>query len=136
MKKRSFLDRATEVIARFFGSWWAVGVHTGWFVGWLLFTNDINLLMMWVSLEAIFIGIFLLMASNKAEEQRDTKEAKEQARQQKQIEFNTALNETQNALLAELRRGMKEIKDELADLRESLRKTRSEVIKAGANSKQ
>jgi len=129
MKKESLLDKATKLIARFFGSWWAVVVHTVWFACWFIFTDEINLLMMWVSLEAIFIGIFLLMSSTKAEEERDRKETREQGRQKKQIEFNTALNETQNSLLAELRRTNKETGEELMEIRESLRKIRSEIVK-------
>jgi len=131
MENKNFLDKVSKLIAKFFGSWWAVVFHIAWFVGWLILTDDINLLMMWVSLEAIFIGIFLLMSSSKAEEERDRKESKEQERQKKQIEFNTALNETQSSLLAELRRTNKEIREELTEIRESLRKIRSEIIKNG-----
>ncbi len=62
------------------GSWWGVVLHTAWFTAWLIYDFNINILTLAVSLEAIFIGIFLLMASDRAETTRDKREAAAQKR--------------------------------------------------------
>jgi len=62
------------------GSWWGVILHAAWFSIWLIYDFDINILTLAVSLEAIFIGIFLLMASDEAEIARDRREAAAQKR--------------------------------------------------------
>lgn len=62
------------------GSWWGVILHTAWFTFWLIFNFDLSILTMAVSLEAIFIGIFLLIASNESEASRDRREAAAQKR--------------------------------------------------------
>ncbi len=62
------------------GSWWGVILHAAWFTVWLAKDFDINILTLAVSLEAIFIGIFLLMASEEAEIKRDRREAAAQKR--------------------------------------------------------
>jgi len=70
-----FQKQLLKIVSRIAGSWWGVILHAVWFGGWLIYDFDINILTLAVSLEAIFISIFLLMASSKAEEARDRKEA-------------------------------------------------------------
>jgi len=79
--KITSLDRLTSIIARFIGSWWGVLFHTTWFTVWLILSLDINTLTFAVSLEAIFIGIFLLISDNKAEAQRDRRDYAAQKRE-------------------------------------------------------
>ena len=48
---------------------------------WVILNLDINTLTFAVSLEAIFIGIFLLISDNKAEAQRDRRDYAAQKRE-------------------------------------------------------
>lgn len=57
----NFGQQASDTVASFFGSWVAVWLHVAWFIVWLGFHLDINLLTLLVSLEAIFGFIFVLM---------------------------------------------------------------------------
>ncbi len=97
MKKT--IDKLTDILAWFLGSWWAVVLHTVWFTIWLTFNFNIDTLTLFVSLEAIFIGIFLLMASNRAELQRDKLQAKEQAKMLTEIEEDLSVDQQQDKKL-------------------------------------
>ncbi len=77
---------AVRIIAWLAGSWWGVILHALWFGVWLTYHFSINLLTLAVSLEAIFLGIFLLMASNQAEIERDRREAAAQKRSQEIVD--------------------------------------------------
>lgn len=77
---------------------------------------DLNLLTFSVSLEAIFIGIFLLMASNKAEIERDKKEAKQQQQDRERIEHDIKLDEKADRQLSEIKRLHKELHQEISNL--------------------
>ena len=69
-----------KIITWLLGSWWGVILHAAWFGGWLIYDFNLNILTMSVSLEAIFIGIFLLMVGNEAEAERDRREYAAQKR--------------------------------------------------------
>jgi len=77
---------AVRVVAWLAGSWWGVILHAAWFAIWLTYNFNLNLLTLAVSLEAIFLGIFLLMASNQAEMERDRREAAAQHRSQEIVD--------------------------------------------------
>ncbi len=77
---------AVQIIAWLAGSWWGVILHALWFGIWLTYHFNIDLLTLAVSLEAIFLGIFLLMASNQAEIERDRREAAAQKRSQEIVD--------------------------------------------------
>jgi|GEM_PF-874814 uncharacterized membrane protein len=68
---KSLLARATVVFVRLFGSWTSIIAHTLIFVGWFVFNWNIERLLVIVSIEAIYIGIFILMAENIETAQRD-----------------------------------------------------------------
>ena len=115
--REKFLDKATKVIAWFVGSWWGVFAHTAWFFGWILSGSDINDLTLWVSLEAIFIGIFLLMAGNRAEEERDRRDRAEAAKQMAEVQRDVALDTKQLEDLDQIKADLKEIKQALAKIK-------------------
>ena len=121
-KSKSLLGKFTELISWFLGSWWAVVFHTVWFAIWLILDFDVNLLTFSVSLEAIFIGIFLLMASGKAEEQRDIREAKQRMGDRKKIEHDIKLDEKADRQLTEMKRIQKDIHQEMKEVKKELRK--------------
>jgi uncharacterized membrane protein len=92
MKKEKPLDKATRAIAWFMGSWWGVLTHVIWFSAWIIFGFSVEYLTFWVSLEAIFIGIFLLMAANQSEKDRDRRDARERAKEIQQVAEDVELD--------------------------------------------
>lgn len=121
-KTRRLTSRVTQAVAWFLGSWWAVILHTIWFGVWLIFNFDINLLTFSVSLEAIFIGIFLLMSSNKAEELRDRREARQQAQEQQRIEHDIKLDEKADRQLTEIKKLHQDLHQEIKSLKKQVQK--------------
>ena len=114
--QKTFTEKMTAVIARFFGSWWAVVFHTLWFAIWLVFHFSLETLTLWVSLEAIFIGIFLLMAANRGEIERDKKEAAEQLRQRKMIGVDISMDRKQTSEMGEVKESLKRLEKQIAHL--------------------
>lgn len=102
-------EMLTQLIARFFGSWWAVVLHTLWFAFWIIFRFDTNILTLWVSLEAIFIGIFLLMAANKAELKRHRKEERERHQQKQMLGMDISVDKKQVEILSEINQRLETI---------------------------
>jgi len=119
-KTKSLMEKCTDFISWFLGSWWAVIFHTLWFTIWLLLKFDVNLLTFSVSLEAIFIGIFLLMAANKAEVRRDMREARQRRQDRERLEHDIKLDEKADRQLTEIKRIEKEIGEELKKVRKDL----------------
>jgi len=115
-QQKNLAERSTAAIAKFIGSWWAIIFHTLWFIVWLIFDFSLEILTLWVSLEAIFIGIFLLMASNRAEAKRDKKEAAEQLRQRKMIGVDISMDRKQTSEMGEIRGSLKKLEKQIAHL--------------------
>lgn len=124
-KTKTLLKRLTDFIAWFLGSWWGVIFHTAWFTTWLILDFDINLLTFSVSLEAIFIGIFLLMSANRAEAERDRREVRQRENDRKRIEHDIKLDEKADRQLTEIKRLQKEMKVEMGKIKKELRKTQT-----------
>ena len=62
------LDKATDAITRFVGSWLFVAVSVVWFVLWIVLRIEpfpFGLLTLAVSLEAIFLSTFVMMSQNR-----------------------------------------------------------------------
>ena len=116
------MNRFTDLISWFLGSWWAVFFHTFWFAIWLILDFDLNLLTFSVSLEAIFIGIFLLMSSNNAEIKRDLREARQRKNDRKRLEHDIKLDEKADRQMTEIKRWQKEMMSELKKIKKSLKK--------------
>ena len=112
----------TDFVSSFLGSWWAVIFHTVWFAIWLIFNFDINLLTFSVSLEAIFIGIFLLMSSNKAEVKRDVRETRQRMSDRKRIEHDIKLDEKADRQLVEIKRLQKNLNQKLEKIDKIIQK--------------
>ncbi len=124
-KTKTLLDRFTDFIALFLGSWLAIAFHTLWFTFWLVFNFDISLLTFAVSLEAIFIGIFLLMSANKAEIQRDRRETKQRASDRRRIELDIKLDQKADRQLTQIKHFQKEIHEEIQEIKKELKNLRS-----------
>lgn len=106
-------ERFTDLVVFLAGSWWAVVLHGLWFFLWLYFSLDLLVLTVIVSLEAIFIGIFILMAEKKEEEIRRKKEARETKTQKEGMARDIALDESQKRSLSEIKKELREIKGKL-----------------------
>lgn len=112
-KTKTMIEKFTDVISNFLGSWWAVIFHTIWFSIWLAFNFDINILTFSVSLEAIFIGIFLLMASNRAGIERDKRQARLRKKDRQRLEADIKLDERADRQLIEIKRIEKDMNQKL-----------------------
>lgn len=106
MGKKTLLVKLTKAVAWFIGSWWGVLAHTLWFTFWLALDFSVERLTFWVSLEAIFIGIFLLMAANQAELERDRREARERAREMQKVEEDLHLDRKEAKDIQEIKEMM------------------------------
>lgn len=122
MVKKKFLDRLTDIVAWFMGSWWGVVFHTIWFVFWLTFNFNLEILTLWVSLEAIFIGIFLLMASNKAEIERDRKETLARKRQMQTIKHDLVLDKRADRRQLEMIKMLRSLEKEIKSIKKKIGK--------------
>lgn len=120
VEKHIFQKRITRFISWLLGSWAGVLFHAAWFGIWLHFNFSLDMLTLSVSLEAIFIGIFLLMASNEAEASREAKEARQRAKDRQTLKEDVALDEKEIALLNHLRKEFQDLKDELAEIKSKL----------------
>jgi len=119
-KFNSLLDNITQIVSIFVGSWTGVLFHTVWFFLWLVYRLDINLLTLIVSLEAIFICIFLLMAANKEESQRRLTVSKESKLNKQQMDFDIKLDQKADRQLTEIKRLQKELHAEIRQLSKHL----------------
>ncbi len=114
---KGVVDKISDFIAWFLGSWWAVVIHALWFTAWLMLHFNVNILTLSVSLEAIFIGIFLLIAANKAEVQRDLRESRLREKERRRTEFDIRLDRKADIQLEELRKDLGAIKEEIKELK-------------------
>lgn len=115
-KQKPVAAKFTGLVATFLGSWWAVVFHTLWFGFWLVFDFNIDNLTLWVSLEAIFIGIFLLMAANRAEVERDRRETEERSRQRKMIGLDISMDRKQVSDIEEIKNSITRLEKQIAHL--------------------
>lgn len=76
-KSDTLLSKSAVVFVRIFGSWASVAIHTLIFAGWFIFDWGLDQLLVVVSIEAIYIGIFILMAENIETAQREQQRIKE-----------------------------------------------------------
>ena len=123
-KTKTAMEKLSDIISAFLGSWWAVVFHTLWFGIWLVFNFDINLLTFSVSLEAIFIGIFLLMASNRTEAARDKKAARLRKRDRSRLEEDIKLDQRADRQLVEIKKIQKDVNTKMDKVIKELKQLR------------
>jgi uncharacterized membrane protein len=82
LESRTSGERVGDAIARHAGRSWFIALHAGWFVAWVIMNSRISpfppfdpypypFLTFVVSLEAIFLSLFILMSQNRANRQAD-----------------------------------------------------------------
>ena len=74
-RRASLQDRIADYITGFAGSMTFVYLHVVWFIAWVVWQPfhdafPFGLLTMIVSLEAIFLGTFVMISQNRADERR------------------------------------------------------------------
>jgi uncharacterized membrane protein len=84
-KGRSVGERMGDTIARHAGRLWFISAHAIWFGGWILLNTGLvpgirafdpypyQFLTLVVSLEAIFLSLFILMSQNRGNKQADSR---------------------------------------------------------------
>lgn len=110
-------EKFTDVIYWFAGSWWAVIIHTVWFGIWLIFRFNIHVLTLIVSLEAIYLCIFILMAQDRAEKDRERQQSRQREIDEKRVKYDIKLDEKADRQLTEIKRLQKEIHAKIDGLR-------------------
>ncbi len=85
MERRSLAERFSDRLTNHAGRIWFIAVHGIWFAAWILLNTGIvpftprfdpfpyPLLTLVVSLEAIFLSLFILMSQNRANKQADAR---------------------------------------------------------------
>lgn len=124
-KDLTFRERLADLISEWVGSWTCVCIHIVWFAAWILINSNVtplkpfdpytfNLLTMVVSLEAIFLTMFVLIAQNR--------QAK-QDRIQMMMNFETNKKAEKDireikAMLLQITKSQEQIIEELEELEE------------------
>lgn len=95
------------------GSWWGVVFHVFWWVAWFTFSLNLLVLTMWLSIEAILIGIFILMVQNRAEEQRGKLMEFYSKAELEAVQRDLKLDEKFDRRQLEIIRAIRQIKEDL-----------------------
>lgn len=115
-ENKSLLHKITNFIAWLLGSWIGVLLHTIWFGSWIYFDLPMEKLTLTVSLEAIYIGIFLLMAANEAEAAREAKEKEEREKDRTKLHADVTLDEKQLKIIKSMKKEIQHIKAQIEKL--------------------
>jgi uncharacterized membrane protein len=82
LERRSLAARLGDLVASHAGRMWFIGLHLLWFAGWIAMNHGpagghafdpypFSLLTMIVSLESIFLSLFILMSQNRSGREAD-----------------------------------------------------------------
>ena len=110
---KTFPQKLTKIIVWFFGSWAGVIIHTFIFLAWFIFKWDLELLLVAVSLEAIYIGMFILMAENAESLVKERQEKSRREYQMKIIRSDAKIDEEAHRLIKKVYLDIDEIKQAL-----------------------
>ena len=117
LKQEMIFERIIGSSAWFLGSWLGVVLHTIIFCFWLILGLDLEILLVAVSLEAIYIGIFLLMAANEEERKKKSQDKILRERDRQFMLTDIKLDEKASIALAQIVENQKEIRKQLTELR-------------------
>ncbi len=113
----SLIETISQSVTHFFGSWWAVILHTAWLIIWFSLRLSLEILMLWISLEAIFIWVVFLAASNRREEQRDRMGALQQIKIKEKMLDNLQNGEKHNQKLDHMMKMLYELQEQVGELK-------------------
>ena len=116
LKQEMIFEKIIGLVAWFLGSWLGIVLHTIIFCLWFIFRLDLEILLVTVSLEAIYIGIFLLMAANEEERKKESHDKILRERDRQFILTDIKLDEKASITLAQIVENQKEIQKQLTEL--------------------
>ena len=117
LKQGIVFEKMIGLVAWFLGSWLGVVLHTIIFCLWFILGLDLEILLVAVSLEAIYIGIFLLMAANEEERKKESQDKILRERDRQFMLTDIKLDEKAGITLAQIVENQKEIQKQLMALR-------------------
>ena len=117
LKQGMIFEKIIDLVVWFLGSWLGVVLHTIIFCFWLILGLDLEILLVAVSLEAIYIGIFLLMAANEEERKKKSQDKILRERDRQFMLTDIKLDEKASIALAQIVENQKEIRKQLTELR-------------------
>lgn len=113
MFKETLSSKLTRWVAGFFGSWFSVFLHTVWMVLWFVLGGGVYWLTLLLSVEAIYIGIFILMTQNWERQQDLMETRRERERQKRQLDRDIHLDKSTVDTLDRIERDLRGIKEAL-----------------------
>lgn len=125
-KSKKGIEKIVRHAYKFLSSWWSIVFHALWFAAWLLFDFNTEILILGVSLEAIFIWLFFLMEETKArrigeEHLRQLKEI-----EKKMVEEDIKIDERTSRRLSEIKTMQKLLQEQMATVTRELKKLQEE----------
>jgi uncharacterized membrane protein len=87
---------------------------------WFVFGGGVNLLTLLLSIEAIYIGVFILMTQNWERQQDMVETRRERERHDKRLEEDIHLDKTAHDILSRQSKQLKEIAEEIRGLQSKL----------------
>lgn len=73
-QKLTSLDKFSDWITAFTGSWTFIALHVIWFIVWFSFGLDIDHLTLVLSVEAILLATFILMSGNREQRRNNIRD--------------------------------------------------------------
>jgi len=122
---RNAETKLADLITRFAGSMTFVYVHIIWFTFWIVFSEQIGdpfpygLLTMIVSLEAIFLATFIMVAQNRQAELAEERDREEDAEQEEIAED-----------IEDIQQEFDEIQEDLSEVRRLIEKIEARLPSA------
>jgi uncharacterized membrane protein len=115
--------KVISVVYLFFGSWTAIFLHTVWFVIWEWMNLDFLLLTTILSVEAVLIAIFILMAQKMEEDEKEIErkvDSKNISDVKKMLKSILEQQSESNEILEEISENIEEIEEDIDDIEESM----------------
>ena len=84
-------NRLFKAILFIFGSWWSIAIHTIVFISIIFVFKDMLLFTTIVSIEAIYIGIFILMAESREEAEKERREMERRSKDRELVKEDVIL---------------------------------------------
>lgn len=119
MENRNLFNK---LIRMFFGSWYAIAGHTVLFIIILFVSNDLLFFNTFVSIEAIYIGILILMAEYRQEIEKDRKDTSHRESDRKLVREDVYITKSVMDEITTLKHHQKASTKALEEIKEMLTK--------------
>ncbi len=116
-KFNDLIKNFSQVATRFFGSWWAVAAQLLFVIVWFSLGLKMELFMLWISLEAIFIWVVYLASSQQREERHERMGALQQVKIKEKMLDNLSSGEKHNQKLDHIIKLLYELNEEIKSLK-------------------